>query len=116
MTAVAIAVGISYYVEVNYGNPLPTSTTTGSTGTATPVPSHTQTGLISSCVNYYEAASGDTCDRIAAKYGTFTTADFISWNLAVGSVCSSLWPRYYYCVGLPSTPTKPTVNLTTTAT
>lgn len=111
-----IVVGNSYFVEVNYGNPLPTSTTTGSTGTATPVPSPTQTGIIGYCVNYYKAASGDTCDGIIAKYGTFTTAEFISWNPAVGSACSSLWPEYFYCVGIPSTPTKPTVTLTTTAT
>ena len=29
-----------------------------------------------------------------------TNSDFYEWNPAVGNDCSSLWPGYYYCVGV----------------
>jgi hypothetical protein len=41
-----------------------------------------------------------------SKFDTFTLATFIKWNPAVGSVCSSLFLNYYYCIGIPGTPTK----------
>lgn len=80
---------------------LPPSTTTTSTGG----PSPTQDGLISTCSRFYQAVAGDTCNKIAATYGTFSTADFVTWNPAVGESCSGLLVGYYYCVGTPSTPT-----------
>ncbi|RHZ63585.1 LysM peptidoglycan-binding domain-containing protein [Aspergillus thermomutatus] len=108
-----IKVGNSYCVEVNHGQPRPTTTTT--TSTSTPKPSPTQTGLIDTCTTFYLAVAGDTCDKIVAKYGTFTTAEFISWNPAVGADCSGLWAKTYYCVGIPGTPTtKPTTTTTPT--
>lgn len=109
-----IKVGNSYCVEVNFGLPRTTSTvgttsqtTTAATGASAPSP--TQAGLIGACTAFYRAVAGDTCDRIASKYGIFSTADFLAWNPAVGADCSGLWASYYYCVGVPGTPTtKPT--------
>ncbi|GIJ81614.1 hypothetical protein Asppvi_000113 [Aspergillus pseudoviridinutans] len=98
-----IKVGNSYCVEVNHGTPRPTTTTP--TSTATPKPSPTQDGLIDTCTTFYMAVAGDTCDKIVAKYGTFTSAEFLSWNPAVGADCSGLWAKTYYCVGIPGTPT-----------
>ncbi|GIK02896.1 hypothetical protein Aspvir_006959 [Aspergillus viridinutans] len=112
-----LRVGNSYCVEVNHGQPRPTTTATSSTptSTATPKPSPTQDGLIDTCTAFYMAVAGDTCDRIVARYGTFTTAEFISWNPAVGADCSGLWAKTYYCVGIPSTPTtKPSTTATPT--
>jgi hypothetical protein len=59
--------------------------------------------------------SGDTCDIIASKHGdTFTFADFLRWNPAVGSACSGLWADYWYCVAVPGTGTTPGPGPTTT--
>ncbi|KAF3389261.1 LysM domain-containing protein [Penicillium rolfsii] len=101
-----IKVGNSYCVEANNGQPRPTTTSSTPTSTATPKPSPTQDGLIDTCKAFYLAVAGDTCDKIVAKYGgTFATADFIAWNPAVGSDCSGIWAKTYYCVGVPGTPT-----------
>lgn len=110
-------VGNSYCVEVNYGLPR-TVTTTFTTTRATiptgnPLPSPTQNGLIKSCTKFYFAKSGDTCDKIVGTYGTFSFADFLNWNPAVGKDCSSLLAGTHYCVGIPGTPTvKPTAPTT----
>jgi len=83
-----------------------TSTTTGL--------SPTQTGIISTCDKFYFAQDGDTCLGIVDKYGTFTLANFYSWNSAVGSSCTALKAGFYYCVGVPGTPTTTTRLPTTT--
>lgn len=86
-----IKVGNAYCVEVNFGLPRPTSTTTQpptSTTTTTTVPtstgpskpSPTQAGLIDTCTAFYKAVENDTCDKIVRTYGTFTFADFQVWN------------------------------------
>jgi LysM repeat protein len=90
------------------------SSTTRTTTTGVPKPSPTQPGLISSCVRFYKAISGDTCDSIVAKHGTFTFAQFVAWNPAVGSECRSLWAETYYCIGIPGTPTTTVRTSTTT--
>ena len=88
----------------------PKPTSTSATG-----PSPTQSGIIKTCKNFYKAKTGDTCDKIVSSYGTFTSADFIKWNPAVKSDCSGLLAGYYYCVGIPGTPTtKPTTKPTST--
>lgn len=127
-----IKVGNAYCVEVNFGLPRPTSTTnkppisTTTTTTATiptstgpTKPSPTQSGLIDTCTTFYKVVENDTCDKIVRAYGTFTFADFLLWNPDVKSDCMGLWLDYYYCVGVPGTPTsKPTTTgpaLTTTA-
>ncbi|KAB8068091.1 hypothetical protein BDV29DRAFT_162703 [Aspergillus leporis] len=98
---------------------IPGTPTTKPSTTAAPtgVPSPTQSGLISTCNNFYMAVAGDTCDKIVAKYGIFTSAEFLSWNPAVGADCSGLQAKTYYCVGVPGAPTpKPTTTPTTTPT
>ncbi|KAI1754110.1 hypothetical protein F4782DRAFT_529039 [Xylaria castorea] len=93
--------GYNYCVAVpgTPTSPPPTTTTTAS------VP--TQTGIVSGCQRWHKAASGDTCSNIVSKYGTFTLAQFLSWNPAVGSDCSGLWLGYNYCIGVAGTPTSP---------
>jgi LysM repeat protein len=61
-------------------------------------PSPTQDGIISTCTRYHKAVSGDTCQKIVDQYGTFSSTQF-----------RGLWLGYYYCIGVPGTPTvKPT--------
>jgi hypothetical protein len=74
--------------------PVTTTTTAVATG-----PSPTQTGITSDCKRYYQAVSGDTCQKIVDSYGTFTLSQFYAWNPAVGTSCASLFLGYYYCVG-----------------
>jgi LysM repeat protein len=105
----------TYYCVGIPGTPTtkpPTSTTASATGS--PKPSPTQPGLIGTCTKFYKAVSGDTCDKIVSKYGTFTFAQFKTWNPAVGDDCSGLWLNTYYCVGIPGTPT--TIRTSTTST
>lgn len=117
-----IKVGNSYCVEVNYGLPRPTAasstTSVGPTPTGDPKPSPTQDGLIDTCTTFYMAVPKDTCDKIVQKYGgTFTFDDFLKWNPEIGRDCSGLWAKYYYCVGVPGTPTAtPTTTTATTTT
>lgn len=89
--------------------PVPTPTTT-SAPPAGPTP--TQDGIISTCARYHKSVAGDTCASIVDKYGTFSLTQFISWNKAVKADCSGLWLGYYYCVGIPGTPTEPPVEPT----
>ncbi|KAL8833430.1 MAG: hypothetical protein Q9170_004273 [Blastenia crenularia] len=93
-----------YYVCVGIpGTPTapPTTTSAG----ATPGPSPTQSGLVSTCKTFYKVKDGDQCGNIVSSYGTFSLADFYTWNPAVGTNCGSLFVGYYVCVGIPSTPT-----------
>ncbi|KAL2116055.1 hypothetical protein VTJ04DRAFT_10310 [Mycothermus thermophilus] len=89
-----------------------TSTTSTSAG-----PSPTQDGLISTCTKFHKVVSGDTCQKIVDKYGTFSLRDFYTWNPAVGTECSYLMLDYYVCVGIPGTPTtRPTTSTSSTIT
>ncbi|KAF4952928.1 hypothetical protein FGADI_6361 [Fusarium gaditjirri] len=78
-------------------------TTTKPTGV--PKPTQTQDGLIESCSSFHMAEKGDTCAKIVSKFGTFDFDTFYKWNPAVGKDCSGIWASYYYCVGVPGTPT-----------
>ncbi|KAF5692428.1 hypothetical protein FDENT_2950 [Fusarium denticulatum] len=78
-------------------------TTTKPTGV--PKPTQTQEGLIESCSTFHMAVKGDTCAKIVSKFGTFDFDTFYKWNPAVGKDCSGIWASYYYCVGVPGTPT-----------
>jgi hypothetical protein len=84
---------------VTTGNPTPTApVTTGNPAPTGPVkPSPTQEGLISTCTTFYKAVSGDDCGKIVATYRTFTFAQFVQWNPAVGDTCSGLQANVYYC-------------------
>ncbi|KAF6514397.1 hypothetical protein HZS61_005531 [Fusarium oxysporum f. sp. conglutinans] len=76
-------------------------------------PNPTQEGLIDSCTSFHMAANGETCEKIVSTFGTFDFATFFKWNPAVGKDCSGIWANYYYCVGVPGTPTaKPSVTST----
>ncbi|EXK79327.1 hypothetical protein FOQG_16030 [Fusarium oxysporum f. sp. raphani 54005] len=68
-------------------------------------PTATQEGIIESCTAFHQAAKGETCAKIVASYGTFDFDTFFKWNPAVGKDCSGIWANYYYCVGIPGTPT-----------
>ncbi|KAM5483085.1 hypothetical protein MaudMau93_006483 [Microsporum audouinii] len=127
MDCSGIKVGNSYCVEVNNGNPpsstsVPTSTTMPPTSTMSPAgspkPSPTQEGLIDTCQRFYKAETGDTCDIIQRKFNIFSLEQLISWNPAVMSDCKSLWAGYYYCIGIPGTPTSapPVTSATFTST
>ncbi|KAL9599870.1 MAG: hypothetical protein Q9219_003564 [cf. Caloplaca sp. 3 TL-2023] len=107
-----------YYCIAVPGTPTTrsTSSTTKTTLTSSSGPTPTQSGIISSCTKYYKAVSGDTCQVISDKYGTFTVSQFISWNPAVKSDCSQLFLNYYYCVGVPGTPTSRSATTSTSKT
>lgn len=103
-------VGYYYCVSVP-GTPTARPTTTSASPTPTG-PSPTQSGIIDTCIKYYKAESGDNCAAISNKFGTFSTAQFISWNPAVKPDCSKLFVGYYYCIAVPGTPTTPTTTST----
>lgn len=107
-------VGNSYCVEVNYGVPRPAKTATSSTQSSKPTagskPSPTQSGLAQDCTAFYQAKSGDTCEKIVTSYETFSLDDFFRWNPAVGPSCSRLLANYYYCVATPGSFSKPTTR------
>lgn len=102
---------MDYCVERNFGLPIPsdpeksTSISTQAPEPTSNIPSPVQPGIIGTCVSFYKAVKGDTCDKIVQKYRTFTTDEFISWNRAVEEDCSGLWAETYYCVAVPGTPT-----------
>ncbi|KAI8959037.1 hypothetical protein F5Y11DRAFT_359517 [Daldinia sp. FL1419] len=65
------------------------------------VASPTQTGIVSGCLSYYQAQSGDTCRNIVD--GNYLTQDeFLAMNPALNGNCDGLWEGYYYCVVGPS--------------
>ncbi|KAF9871211.1 hypothetical protein CkaCkLH20_11380 [Colletotrichum karsti] len=107
----------TYYCVGIPGTPTKASTTeaaaTSKTSTKPAGPTPTQDKIASNCQRYHLAKSGDSCQKIVDQYGTFTLAQFYSWNPAVGSSCSGLWVGYYYCIGIPGTPTKKPTSTTT---
>ncbi|KAK4236804.1 hypothetical protein C8A03DRAFT_16577 [Achaetomium macrosporum] len=105
-----INIGNSYCIEVNWGIPPPTTSSTAPTSTATPKPSPTQPGLIDTCTKFYRAVPGDYCIKIANDFGNFTFADFLAWNPAVGADCSRLLAGWYYCVEAPKPPATTTTS------
>ena len=83
---------------------LPSTTAGGPTSPTSTRPSPVQAGILSSCTKYYQAVSGDTCQAITDKFGTFSLGEFLNWNPAVKSDCSLLFLGYYYCIAIPGTP------------
>ncbi|OIW22890.1 hypothetical protein CONLIGDRAFT_719454 [Coniochaeta ligniaria NRRL 30616] len=64
----------------------------------------TQTGTISTCNKWYLVQSGDTCATVESKFG-ITLAQFLAWNPAVSSDCSTnFWAGDAYCVGVSGAP------------
>ncbi|KAL7934419.1 hypothetical protein V8C35DRAFT_327295 [Trichoderma chlorosporum] len=92
---------VSYYVCVNIvGGPTPTTLkTTKTTGNGVATPTPIQAGMVTNCKTFHLVASGDTCQTIATK-AKITLANFEKWNPGVGSGCTSLWLKYYVCIGL----------------
>ncbi|RYO12263.1 hypothetical protein AA0111_g12605 [Alternaria arborescens] len=123
-----LVTGNSYCIEQNFGFPVttlppttkPTSTPplkttpapTPTNGIATPKP--IQTGMVSSCDEFYLVVKDDTCYNIAEKY-SITLDQFYAWNPAVGTTCGKLWPENYVCVsiiGFPVSSSKTTLITT----
>lgn len=73
------------------------STTTATSGMATPTP--VQDGITSNCDDFYLVQAGDGCWAIANKKG-IELDDFYSWNPAVGDDCSGLQADVYVCIGI----------------
>ncbi|KAH7037266.1 uncharacterized protein B0I36DRAFT_380504 [Microdochium trichocladiopsis] len=81
----------------------PTTSSKPGNGIATPTP--IQEGMTGSCNKFTLVKTGDTCDKLASAAG-ISTANFITYNPAVGKDCSGLWANVYVCVGIiGSTPT-----------
>jgi hypothetical protein len=106
----------------------PTTRTEGAASPTQNVPSTrpTQSGIATTCTDFWFVGTDDSCDSIARKAG-ISLDDFYSWNRAitVGS-CAGLVQDVYVCVGIDSqdgtttdittTPTTaPTRPVTTTA-
>ncbi len=93
----------------------PGATTNTLTGTAIGSPSPagpTFTGIPCQCNEFHPVSNGDTCDTIAAQYA-ITTAQFLEWNPAVSSDCSSnFWIGNWYCVGVTGDPECPVASTT----
>jgi LysM repeat protein len=105
----------TYYCVGVPGTPTVRPSSSAPVSTAPAGPSPTQDGIISTCTRYHKAVSGDTCQKIVDQYGTFSSTQFRGWNPAVGTDCAGLWLGYYYCIGIPNTPTaRPTTIITTT--
>ncbi|OJJ48046.1 hypothetical protein ASPZODRAFT_141589 [Penicilliopsis zonata CBS 506.65] len=92
------------------------STTTTSSGDGISTPSPIQTGIVSTCNEFYLVVSGDNCATIAADAG-ISLATFYAWNPAVGTSCASLDVGDYVCIDIIGyTPTATTTLATTTTT
>ncbi|KAH8898728.1 hypothetical protein GQ53DRAFT_635263, partial [Thozetella sp. PMI_491] len=87
---------LSAYVCISVIGYSPTPTQPGN-GVATPTP--IQDGMATSCKTFHFVTAGQTYDTIVAIYH-ITTAQFISWNPAVGSSCTGLWAGTYACVSV----------------
>jgi hypothetical protein len=66
--------------------------THGTVQTPQPYPGNSPTN----CAKFWYVQSGDGCQSIATKNG-ISVAQFIAWNPAVGSGCTTLWLQEYYC-------------------
>ena len=96
--------GSAFWANYYYCVGAPGSSPTSTFGAAAPGP--TQSGVTSSCNQYAEAVSGDTCFGFAQEHG-ITTADLYAWNAVLGpngANCNTeLFVGYYYCIGAGGT-------------
>lgn len=113
-SAAACAFNPAFWYCAGYGGDYPdpvndtvpddgSSATATATATSAPTPpAPTQTGEPADCNAWYVAKSGDTCATPEGLYG-ITHAQFLAWNPAVSSDCSSgFWVDEAYCVGTAS--------------
>ena len=57
------------------------------------------------CNRWYQAVQ-DTCQSIVDMFGRFSVTEFAQWNPSVGTACANgVDDDFYYCVGVPGTPT-----------
>jgi hypothetical protein len=57
------------------------------------------------CNRWYQTFQ-DTCESIVEMFGRFSLTDFTQWNPTVGTGCANgVDDDFYYCVGVPGTPT-----------
>lgn len=88
---------------------------TATTTVASP-PGPTQSGEPADCNSWYVAQADDTCTTVATEYG-ITVAQFLAWNPAVSSDCSTgFWADEAYCVGTASSSSSAKVSVTPTST
>lgn len=81
--------------------------------TVTTVPAVRPPNQIGVCNRWYQR-DGESCGEIAAMFGTFSEANFKSWNPSAGTGCEFLVDGAWYCVGIPGTPTTRTAPVQTT--
>ncbi|KAK1830153.1 hypothetical protein QBC39DRAFT_309685 [Podospora conica] len=63
-------------------------------------------GWITVHCNRWYLASLDTCQSIVDMFGRFSLLEFTQWNPSVGTGCANgVEDNFYYCVGVPGTPT-----------
>ncbi|CAG7962411.1 unnamed protein product [Penicillium salamii] len=86
-TCTNLWLGYAYCVEG------PTATANSSAGAPT------QTGIASSCNEYYTVVSGDSCAAVESAFG-ITFAQLYEWNPVIGSDCQYLDVGYAICVGV----------------
>lgn len=99
----------------------PSATLTTPTPTVAPTgvqtPSPIREGMTTTCNKFHFVVKDENCDTLVTKYGSFTLAQFLSWDPAVGSNCGGLWADTWFCVGVPGTAppttTKPSTTLAT---
>lgn len=74
-------------------------TSTATSGAVT-TPAPILSGVTADCTKFHQAVEGDGCWAIENQY-SISSADFISWNPAVGTDCANgVWLTYYYCVAV----------------
>lgn len=81
-------------------------------GTAAP----TQSGVASSCKEYYLVKDDDTCLTIQSQFMDFTLQQFYKWNPSISTGCKGLRPGFFVCVSDGTMPTGGTSTLSGTPT
>lgn len=56
----------------------------------TKAPTDLPKSIAGNCIAWYQMTGSDSCDSIAAMFGTFSKTDFIKWNPDVWSDCSNI--------------------------
>lgn len=89
------------YVDLNASSTRTTASPTTSTASSPTAP--TLSGQPSNCIKWYTVQSGDSCSSVENQF-FITSAQFLAWNPAVPSDCSTnFWAGYAYCVGTADT-------------
>ncbi|KZL67146.1 LysM domain-containing protein, partial [Colletotrichum tofieldiae] len=89
---------VSDFISWNQSVGLPGTATTRSEALTATVPAGmpTQTGVVSSCTEFWLVSPSDTCASIIKDSNVVNATVFYSWNPAVGSDCASLNPVLNY--------------------